>query len=254
MEGQMLRRLMTITLLATSAALLMSARGSHQILGLQLASFPGREALVIRTDGGVALPAKVSLNTTAGAVSFVLADTAATATAPKGLSLVRGVQLSDDPAGTKVRLTLADAKLADSKRLRVTKPSERLLVVEVFADENGASAPALSEQQLGSESGGAAIPGRQDAGKTARATAATASTLPKDVKTVDLRSSDPQRVLGLAAATGLLDLKGPSVVGTQGMGEVSMKKAAFGIVNWGKASPPGELYLSGTQAQIDSFL
>jgi len=25
-----------------------------------------------------------------------------------------------------------------------------------------------------------------------------------------------------------------------------MKKAAFGLVNWGKATPPGELYLSGT--------
>jgi hypothetical protein len=76
----------------------------------------------------------------------------------------------------------------------------------------------------------------------------------ESVKTLDLRQADPQRVLGLAAATGLLKLTGPSYVSTQGLGEVSMKKAAFGLVNWGKATPPGELYLSGTPEQIGAFL
>jgi hypothetical protein len=61
-------------------------------------------------------------------------------------------------------------------------------------------------------------------------------------------------VLGLAAATGLLKLDGPSYVGTEDMGEVSVRPAAQGLSSWGRETPPGELYLSGTQQQVSDFL
>jgi hypothetical protein len=239
----MLRRFIASVLLGSLTVLLLAAKPAYQILGLELSSFPGRESLVIRVSPGVSLPAKVSMNASAPAVSFLLDDTGAdNISAPRGLSLVSGVELKQEATGTRVRLTLADSKLADQQRLRVSQPSDHLIVVEVFSDTRASVAPKTQP----------AAHAKTPAVKSKTGTYSTASA-PAEVKTLDLRKADPQRVLGLAASTGLLKLDGPSYVGTENMGEVAVKPAVQGLQSWGRSTPPGELYLSGTPEQIADF-
>lgn len=244
----------------------LGAKAAKQLTGLDLASFEGREVLVLRTSGDVPAPGTFSSDKTAGTLSFILRGVGADdAVTPRGgMSLVRSVSLDRaNLDGVKVTITFTRPELADQHCFRFTQPSERLVLLEVFDQpESKSIADPISDpdKQLKIEPSA-----DKRAADQPVATKPVAVNLDRTAQsgwnpdslgltTLDLSGSDAQQVLALAAATGLLNVKQRAYVATEGLGELSIDPAGQSLANWSGATPPGELYLSGSPDQIAQFL
>lgn len=242
--------------LAAVGLLLGAAPLSNQVTGLDIANFDGRDVLVIRTTGDVPAPSTYSRDAISSTISFKLQRAGADG-GPNisGDGLIRGVSVtSSDSTGTEFTVQLASAELVEQSQLRFSQPSDHVVLLEVFpltGSKAGASPITDIYGQLGLKP--PAEPAQPSPAPDTRATAdqgIDALGLP----TLDLADSDPQRVLALAAATGLLDISSTARVATQNLGELTVSPAGQSLANWCEQSPPGELYLSGTPDQIARFM
>jgi hypothetical protein len=258
-------RLIFAALAALALLFATAARNSRQVTGLELAAFGEREVLVIRTSSGVKAPSGLKRDAENGTVTLDMPGVSADeVSAPSdSLQLIRRVELdSSDPLSLRIRLTLAQPGLASQSNLRLSQPSEHVVLLEVFgAAELKQSAAQLTAQQL--ESIGAAwseAPGASPAQAPQaqpRPLAGQRGGFDPDrlgIPTIDLRNTDPQRVLGLAAAVGLIQMRGPAYIATQGRGEVSVDPAGQSLNGWVADGPPSELYLSGSPAALAEFM
>ena len=234
-----------------------AASFNRQITGLDYAAFGERECLVLRTSGGVDPPAAFSSDSAAAALVFDLPSTGAdnaVQVKPTG-NLIRSVDLVTDPqAGSKLVVGLASVELANQQCFRFTKPTEHVLLLEIFSEagmKDVTSQIRDIEQLLPSNTAEPETTYVQPESTTPQ----VAATDPlASIPTVDLSVSDPGRALGLAAELGLLDARGQGVITTEGWGELAVSPVGQSLVNWSAEAPPGELLLCGTQAQIAKFL
>lgn len=242
--------------LAAASLLLSAAPLSNQVTGLDLANFDGRDVLVIRTTGDVPVPGSYSRDKEHATVSFKLPGVGAdSASGLSGEGLIKGVSISKgDGSGSEFTVKLAGSELAEQSHLRFSQPSDHVVLLEVFpaaASKNGVAPITDIHQQLGI-----------DPNKTApHESSGSAASAPQDtdiddlgIPTLDLTNADPQRVLSLAAATGLLDITATARVATENLGELTVAPAGQSLSNWCELSPPGELVLSGTQSEIANFM
>jgi hypothetical protein len=240
---------------------------TKSLSGIELSSFEGRELLVFRTSGDVALPGAFKRNAETGTVTFQLAAEGAKLTdAALGLhgSLISGVVVSEDPIGTAVRVTMARPELADPACFRFSAPSRHVLLFEVFpqaaARNEAAPTPNLDEWLTEAQSpakpvSDEPVPVRPAGSGTEPVSKTVSSFADKHgIASMDLRNADPQRVLGLAADLGLLNLRGRASVSTESMGSVSVKPGGQSLMSWTATTPPGEVYLAGTPEQIARFM
>jgi hypothetical protein len=248
-------RLFAALLCLAGASLLVSAAPlANQVTGLDIANFDGRDVLVIRTTGDVPAPGTYSRNVDSATVSFRLQRVGDGGVAAlSGSNLIRSVSVSGtDPTGTEFTVTLASAALVEQSQLRFSQPSDHVVLLEVFPASSSKSGAVLITDiygQLGLEQA------PQQPVAAPRSSPATHSSIDSlAIPTLDLADSDPQRVLTLAATTGLLDITSSARVATQNLGELTVKPAGQSLANWCEQSPPGELYLSGTPDQIASFM
>jgi hypothetical protein len=253
------RVVMTLGLLVLAVTLLSSASYRRQVVGMDVASFIDRDVLVVRTSGDVPVPNTYNRDEVHATVSFLLKNVGADhVTAPAHqASLIDHVSLDRaDPTGCRIDVMLTSPLMTDPGCLRFSQPSEHLIVVEVFASE---------DIKLSAEG----IAGSADQFSLTASDSAAAATTPLSapqpaeqvskidqlgIPVVDLSDAEPERILGLAAASGLLDIHGDSLIITENMGNLQVKPAGQGVASWSKESPPGELYLSGTPDQIAHFL
>lgn len=252
---------------AAAALLLASAAASsRQVNGAELTAFGDREALVLRTSGEVKLPSGFAFDQLAGIAELRLASTGCSASPPAGLQLVRSVSFdTENPRELTVKLALVRPELASHLNLRLSKPSAHIILVEVFGTpEVKDGTMPLSESQLGEAGSPNTAPAEDTSllhnSVSGQSTGAPAKSYTErrldslGIPTLDLRSADPLRVLGLAASSGLIQLRGNAIVGTAGRGEVSVRPAGQSLSGWAESTPPGELYLSGTSEEIESFM
>jgi len=256
------RTLVLILVLALSLPLLANARYARQVVDAQLVSLSDRDVLVLR--GEDSLPEvntykrdhdRVTLTFPMRQVGVDYLDQSLL----KPTGLVGGVEFIDDSGkGIKVEVEFNDAALLTPDCFRFSRPSQGILILEIFPrDDVKQGAGYLTNlDEL--------VPPlvRNAGGVTPATTAASAPAVATPdfdpdalgIPVVDLRESDPQRVLGLAASTGLLDLEETVKVSTQNMGFLTIDPAGQSLVSWTRETPPTELYLSGTPSQVADFL
>jgi len=256
-----IRRVLIVAGLCMAVAAALAASYPHKVVGLTVASFPDRDVLVIRTNGDVAPPAGYKPDLATATLSFLMRHVSAEGvSAPSNsTALIHGVTLdTTGPDGVSISVCLGDAKLVDPQYFRFSQPSVHVVLLEVFASNEAKQGSQLLldlETRLpmtGEEQGPLAA---EPAGEAAEETVSQAvDPAQLGLTTVDLRGEDASRVLGLAAATGLLNTKGTAEVATKGLGELIVKPAGQSLANWVGRTPPGELYLAGTPQQIADFL
>lgn len=247
--------------LALGLVALLAASFPHQVVGLSVAAFEDRDVLVIRTSGDVPPPAAYKRDPAGATLSFVLRSVGArdVGSPAESTALIRSVAVDRaNPDGTAFTVTLSDAKLVSPDYFRFSQPSEHVILLEIFP-ESGAkqdAGPMLDIETrlpLTGEEQGQQTP----AADTSLPAASAAPTFDPDqlgITTLDLSTAEPSRVMGLAAATGLLNMKGAARVATEELGELKIKPAGQSAANWVGATPPGELYLVGSERQIAEFL
>jgi len=237
--------------------LVSAASYPKRVVGLDIAGFSDRDVLVIRTSGDVPAPPGVTRDETQSTVSFLLRHVSAddVALPPAGGTLIREVALdTTHPDGTNVVATLTSLQMVDAAHYRLSQPSEHVILFEVFPQAGmKESVPWITdiEQQLGI---GDAEPAAPPATPMPEPPAPSFDPDQAGIATVDLTRADPARVLGLAATTGLLDLAATAQVATENLGELTVTPAGQSLVSWSKQTPPGELYLSGSDSEIAEFL
>jgi hypothetical protein len=247
-------RLCLLTAMAGALLLLAGASFAKRVVGLDLASFSDRDVLVIRTSGDVPPPSGFKRDQSTAQLSFQLsgvsADGVSLPAAPAGVITAVGL----DPAasgGALFSVQFSAAKYADQGLFRFSQPSDHVLLFEVFASseakQGAGMLPGLDALVADTSPPAPAAPA-----KSASPAAFNPEAL--GIPTVDLSTANPSSVLGLAAATGLLDTKGRAQVATEHFGELNIRPAGQSAANWVGAMPPGELYLSGTQQQLAEFL
>ncbi len=262
--------LAALTLLALFAAT--AAKSARQLTGIDIAAFEGREVMVLRTSGGVPVPGTFSLDAKAGSLSFTLRGVGADELdVPRaGMPMLR--TLSVDPAGpdgVALTVTFGKPELADQRHFRFSQPSERVLLLEVFGlpEDKLKAGPITDPDALIDATTPDPAPAPDQAPLTLDEKARAAAH-PRAVNldsgqwtpdslgltTVDLSGASAEQVLSLAAASGLLKLDSTAYVATEGLGEISVDPAGQSLANWVGATPPGELYLSGSPEQVAQFL
>jgi hypothetical protein len=232
------------------------------LTGIDLAQFQGRDVLVLRTTGDVAVPSGYQRDSGAARVSFLLsdADPGSVAAAAGKLSgpLVKSVTLAETPDGTLVTATLSRSELADPAYFRLSAPSRHIILFEVFPlkTDREQAAPLLDVQQWEQPAAGNKVQPAKPAQPSAKPAVSRHDNYANEhgLTSLDLRQADPQRVLGLAADAGLLNLRGNATVSTEGLGSVAVKPSGQSLSSWSGATPPGELYLAGSPAQIAKFM
>lgn len=234
-----------------------SARYSNQVTGLDSATFEGREVLVIRTSGYVSTPSGYKRDVAGSTVRFLLRGVGADSVAPFVPSgeLISGVSFEQvEGEGVNVVVALADNSLVDGRLFRLSQPSDHVILFEVFpGSEAKHSARMITDLagQLGiNMSSKQGVP--VEAGLGSSGSGFDPDKL--GITSIDLSQADPQRVLGLASATGLLDIKATAWVTTEKMGTVVVKPAGLSLASWGLETPPSVLFLSGTPKQLADFL
>jgi hypothetical protein len=244
------------------------------LTGIELARFSGRDVLVLRTTGDIAVPSGYQRDSGKSQVAFLLngADSGGVEKAAAQLSsqLLRTVKLAPVAEGVQVTLTLASGELTDPAYFRFSSPSRHVIVFEVFPlKEQREDAAPLLDRDLDKWLRGAPAPAADPkpaakaapakpvaGGKPAppRPVADDGFAQQRGIPSLDLRQSDPQRVLGLAADSGLLNLRGNASVSTEGIGSIAVKPSGQSLSSWSGATPPGEIYLAGSPAQIAEFM
>jgi len=231
----------------------------RQLVDARLVELADRDVLVLRSDD--AMPGVNTYKRLAeqNALSFVLSRVGCEqlAAPADATPLITGVEFDQlaDASGTTVVVRLASADLLNADYFRFSQPSRGVMMLEVFP---GAEIKQTASRLTDVDS---LAPPPKPVAKTVPAVEEPLEPLaePFDadalgISTVDLSGAEPERVLGLAAATGLLDLANVTAVATENWGELTVKPAGMSFVSWTEKTPPGELYLSGTPDQLAQFM
>ncbi len=246
-----------IALLLTLTPFAAGADYSQQIVDARLVALADRDVLVLRGDASMPAVSSYKRLNKQSALSFLLRHLSfADTVVPSGsTTLINRVTMDEiNVTGTTVTVFLADGELLDPAHFRFSQPSRGVVMLEVFPtidDLESAGLPADADLIAPPR---APVPTPEAIPPIAAKPTATFDTDALGIPTVDLSASDSARVLGLAAATGLLDMASTAIVATENKGELSVKPAGQSIVSWAATTPPGELYLSGTTGQIADFL
>jgi hypothetical protein len=252
------------------------------LTGVELAQFNGRDVLVLRTTGDIPAPSGYQRNAPDRQVSFLLngaaVGSAGTAAAKLSGRLITAVKASETADGAVVTVTLASGDLADPACFRFSSPSSHLVLMEVFPRKDDLEqARPLTGDALDQWLSGVSVPhplqpaAQPPAGAPPAAGQPSAAPAPRPapakpadsgsafaqqlgIPSLDLRHADPQRVLGLAADAGLLNLRGTASVSTEGWGSIAVKPGGQSLASWSPDTPPGEIYLAGTPEQIAKFM
>ncbi|MCB1216495.1 hypothetical protein KDL44_03840 [bacterium] len=254
MNRQLASLVLPLILLLASAA---HAGFRNQVLAVDLKQFDGREVLLVRSSHDMSVQNGYNRNADAATISILLPAVSAGqfASNVSEHALVSGFLLLDSAEGTELQIGLSRAELTSQQYLRISQPSRRSLMVEVFGSENDRNSLAPVINPLESLE-----PGPEAEYVKPERRAPEAPSLPAvdvdslGVATFDLSQFDSQQVLAHAADSGLLNLKGRVVVETEDLGSLTVSPAGQSLANWMPAQPPGEIYLSGSRREIDEFL
>ncbi len=245
-----------IVMLLSGQAL--AASFSKQITGLDFAEFEGRECVILRTAGGVTMPSAFKRDEIAAALVFELSQVGADGILvpkPNG-GLIRTIDLPVDPQrGATLVVGLATPDLASQECFRFTQPSAHVLLLEIFPgpQDKEQSSRITDVEKLVPAKDQLFAPQHSSPAFNTDTSAVAADPL-AGVPVVDLSTSDPSQVLGMLAGLGLLNAKGSAQITTEEWGELVVSPAGQSLVNWTDATPPGELLVSGTPAQIATLL
>ncbi|MBN2082137.1 hypothetical protein JW859_08005 [bacterium] len=231
----------------------------RQLVDARLVEMADRDVLVLRSDDAMPGVNTYKRHPEQNALSFVLSRVGCEQLAAPAAAtpLIAGVEFDElaDSSGTTVMVRLASGDLLNADYFRFSQPSRGVLMLEVFP---GAEVKQTASRLTDVDN---LAPPPQPSAKVAPPAEAPLEPLaePFDadalgISTVDLSTAEPSRVLGLAAATGLLDLESVTEVATENWGELTIKPAGMSFVSWTEKTPPGELYLSGTPDQIAQFM
>lgn len=230
---------------------------SQQIVDARLVSLADRDVLVLRGDASMPAVSSYKRLNEQGALSFLLRHLSfADTVVPDGsTALISRVTMDEtNVTGTTVTVFLANSELLDPAHFRFSQPSRGVVMLEVFPTIDALESAGLPADADLIAPPQAPVPTPEAEPPIETEPAVAFDTDALGIPTVDLSVSDSARVLGLAAATGLLDMAGTALVATENKGELSVKPAGQSIVSWATTTPPGELYLSGTPDQIANFL
>lgn len=228
----------------------------RQLVDARLVELADRDVLVLRCNETMPTVNAYHRNQETSELSFLLSRVGCEdLTAPEGATpLISKVAFDPlaDVSGTTVVVRLANEDLLDPEYFRFSQPSRGVAMLEVFpAAGMKRSAGRLTDiDSLAPPPAPAPQPSKNKVEPLNPPFDPDALGIP----TVDLSGAEPQRVLGLAAAVGLLDMRSQARVATENWGELVVKPAGQSLVSWGQQTPPGELYLSGTPEQLASFL
>ena len=250
-----------VTLLLLAAPLPSAAKYARQIVDARLVELADRDVLVLR--GVDSLPEVNTYSRDQDAVTLAIplrqvGTDDLTDPQLEPTQLVRAVDfLDDDGRGIKVQVTLSDPALLAPDCFRITHPSQGILILEVFPHDNLKQSAGYLTDIDSLLPPVTRTPGGVE--PTAPGPAAAPATPEFDpdalgIATIDLRDADPERVLGLAASTGLLDLNCTAKVSTQNLGHLTVDPAGQSLVSWAAETPPDELYLCGTPGRLADFL
>ncbi len=252
------RMAIALALLAVMLPLASVASYPRQLTDARLVELADRDVLVLRTNDAMPTINTYQRDEAALSLSFLLSRVGHDQIgAPAGSTpLIRGVAFDDsDVSGTTVVVKLASDELLAPDCFRFSHPSRGIALLEIFPAAGLKATSGLLtdvERLIPPEPPAVEIPAAPDPEPQAAAAEFDPDAL--GIATVDLREADAQRVLGLAAATGLLDPEGTARVATEHWGELTVKPAGQSIVSWVGQSPPGELYLTGNAEQLSTFL
>src|SRR5690606_13896821 len=123
-------------LLLSSAA---QAAFRNQVLAVDLKPYDGREVLLLRSSHDMSVQTGYNRNADAGTISILLpaVSSGQFASHMGEHSLVTGFVLQDGPDGCELQVGLARPELTSQQFLRISQPSRRSLMLEVFnSDED----------------------------------------------------------------------------------------------------------------------
>lgn len=247
----------SIVLLLMLAPFAVSASYSQQIVDARLVALADRDVLVLRGDTSMPAVSSYKRLREQSALSFLLRHLSfADNVVPDGsTALIRRVTMDEiNVTGTTVTVFFAESQLLDPAHFRFSQPSRGVVMLEVFPTIDALDSAGLPVDADLIAPPLVPLPTPVTEPSIEIKPEAAFDTDALGIPTVDLNTSDTARVLGLAAATGLIDMAGTAIVATENKGELSIKPAGQSIVSWAATTPPGELYLSGTPDQIAGFL
>ncbi|MCB1219868.1 MAG: hypothetical protein H7A35_09815 [Planctomycetales bacterium] len=256
MSRQLSGILLTMLLLLLSSTAFAAFR--NQVLAVDLKQFDGREVLLVRSSHDMSVQTGYNRNADAGTISILLpaVDSGQFASYIGDHSLVTGFVLQDGPDGCELQVGLARPELTSQQFLRISQPSRKSLMLEVFNSDEDRSRLSPVVNPLDSLQPGELAeyvkPERRSTPSEPQLPAVEVSSL--NIATFDLSGMDSQQVLSHAARSGLLNLKGRVVVETEDIGSLTVTPAGQSLANWMPAQPPGEIYLSGNKKEINEFL
>jgi hypothetical protein len=236
-----------------------SAAFRNQILAVDVQEYSGREVLLLRCSHDMSVQSGYNRNVDAMTISIQLP-----AVSPGEFSsnlgehsLISGFLFTENEEGSVLEVGLSRQELTSQQHLRISQPSRTSLMLEVFgsADDRDSLSPvvnALENLELGALAGYVAPQRNGERSLDSDMPLLDAGEL--GVSTYDLRTSEPLRVLALAADSGLLNLRGRVVVETEDIGTMTINPAGQSLANWMPEQPPGEIYLSGKPNDINRFL
>lgn len=251
--------LATVLLLMLLLSAVAFAAFRNQVLAVDVMEYDGREVLLLRCSHDLTVQSGYNRNVDASTISIQLpAVSPGEFSSNLGAhSLISGFLFSENEAGSILEVGLSRQELTSQQHLRISQPSRTSLMLEVFdsaADRDTLSpvVNALQSLELGETADYSAPQSRRQMAAEPALPPVDAGAL--GISTYDLSDSDPQRVLSLAAESGLLNLKGRVVVETEDIGSMTVNPAGQSLANWMPAQPPGEIYLSGKPSEINEFL
>jgi hypothetical protein len=236
---------------------LAAASFPRQIVDARLVELADRDVLVLRSSDAMPTVNTYQRDQDSGELRFLLSRVGCEQIAPPAgsTSLIAGVQFNElaDASGTTVEVALTSTDLLNPEYFRFSHPSRGVVMLEVFPG----AGMKLSAGQLTDIDSIAPAPAPPTPPANEDKVEPLRPAFDPDalgIPTVDLSTADPDRVLGLAAATGLLNMQGRASVATENWGELVVRPAGQSLVSWSGETPPGELYLAGTPEQLASFL
>ena len=228
-----------------------------QVVDARLVELADRDVLVLRGNDTMPTVNTYKRDADSNTLYFLLSRVGCDSiAAPTGSTpLISGVAFDAqaDVSGTTVVVQLASADLLNPEYFRFSQPSRGVIMLEIFP---GAGMKQTASRLTDVESIAPAIVPEAPPVPPVDTVEPLAPPFDADalgIPSVDLSSADPARVLGLAAATGLLDLQGTALVATENWGELTIKPAGQSMVSWIGETPPGEpvsLRLTGATRSV----
>jgi len=186
-----------------------SASYPRQLVDARLVELADRDVLVLRANEAMPTVNAYHRDLEHARLSFLLSRVGCEELAPPagGTSLISEVAFDEltDVSGTTVVVNLVNADLLDPEYFRFSQPSRGVIMLEVFPGAGmKQSAGRLTDIESIAPTP-APAPAPQPSADVVEPLVAQFDPDALGIATVDLSGAEPQRVLGLAAAVGLLD-------------------------------------------------